>query len=380
MRRVLLTFEPPDGGVAENVAQLAAGLESWGWEAELAGPRESLIADRAAAAGAVVHRLDWARGYGSPIHDARSARQLSRCLRAGAFDVQHCHSAKAGVIGRLAGRVARVPTIYSPHCFPFVGEFAAPRRIFATMAERSLAHVTDRIICVSADEREQARGIGIAEDRLSLVRNGCPGCPETITPDGPTAAFADGGVLVASIAVLRQQKGIEFLVDAAPAILDRVQEAKVAVIGDGPLKEQLIARARRLGLDREPRFTFLPFGGGSAIHLVSTDVLVLPSLWESLPIGLLEALACGVPTVATDVGGTREVVVPETGVLVPPRDPAALADAVVDLLRDPRRREAMPGAARRRHAAFFSAERMVEETAEIYDRVLADRTAPGRAG
>ena len=72
MRRVLLAFEPPDGGVAQNVAQLAAELHGFGWEVELAAPRESAIADQAAGAGLAVHRLDWMRGYGSPIRDARS--------------------------------------------------------------------------------------------------------------------------------------------------------------------------------------------------------------------------------------------------------------------------------------------------------------------
>jgi glycosyltransferase involved in cell wall biosynthesis len=377
MRRVLLAFEPPDGGVAQNVAQLATGLERWGWEVELAAPIVSAIADRAAADGVVVHRLDWVRGYGSPVHDARASRQLSSCLRAGAFDLLHCHSAKAGVIGRLTGKLAGVPTIYSPHCFPFIGEFGAPRRVFATTTERALAHVTGQIICVSDDERQQARRIGIPDNRLSVVLNGSPACPDRIVPDRPTAEFADGGPLAASIAVLREQKGINVLVDAAPSILARAPEAKVAVIGDGPLRGRLAAQAARLGLDREPRFAFLPFGGSSNAHLSSTDVFVLPSLWESLAIGLLEALACGVPTVATDVGGTREVVVPDTGVLVPPSDPRALADAVVGLLQDPRRREAMSAAARKRHATHFAVERMVEETAAVYDRILSRRPAAG---
>jgi glycosyltransferase involved in cell wall biosynthesis len=371
MRRVLLAFEPPDGGVAQNVAQLAAELHGFGWEVELAAPRVSAIADRAGADGLAVHRLDWTRGYGSPIRDARSARQLLRCLRSGEFDLLHCHSAKAGVIGRLAGRMAGIPTIYSPHCFPFIGQFHMPRRVFGTTIERALAHVTDQIICVSDDERGQARQIGIPEDRLSLVRNGSSPCPQRIAGDEATAQFADGGPLAASIAVLRKQKGIEVLIDSAPNILARLPEAKVAIIGDGPLRGELVGRAARLGLDREPRFAFLPFGGSSQVHLASIDVFVLPSLWESLAIGLLEALACGVPTVATDVGGTKEVVVPETGVLVPPNDAGALADAVVGLLEDPGRRKLMSQAARERHATQFTLERMVAETAAVYERVLS---------
>jgi glycosyltransferase involved in cell wall biosynthesis len=104
--------------------------------------------------------------------------------------------------------------------------------------------------------------------------------------------------------------------------------------------------------------------------LLALDVYVLPSGWEAFPIGLLEAQACGVPQVATDVGGNREAVVAETGVLVPPADPDALADALIGLLRDPERRAAMARASRARHAELFTVDRMVARTAAVYDSVL----------
>ena len=373
MRRALIAFEPPDGGVAENVAQLAEGLRGWGWEVELAGPRESMIYDRAAAAGITVHRLDWAPGYGSPRRDLRAAHQLARCVRNRRFDLLHCLSAKAGVIGRLVASRARVPVVYSPQCFSFIGDFGILRRLVALTIERSLAVVTDQIICVSEDEHQQARRIGIPERRLSVVRNGSPPCPSDALPDPLTASFANGGPLVASVAVLREQKRIDVLIDAAPSILARVPEAKIAVIGDGPLREQLSDRAANLELDKEPRFTFLPFAGSSHNHLLTIDLFVLPSSWEGLPIALLEALACGVPTVATAVGGTPEVVVPETGLLVPPADPNALSDAIVALLRQPQQRAEMAAKARKRHADHFSVERMVTETAAVYNHILASR-------
>ena len=224
------------------------------------------------------------------------------------------------MIGRLVGAVARVPVVYSPHCFPFIGEFGAARRIFATTVERALAPLSDRIICVCEDERRQARRAGIAERRLAVVRNGSAPCPVDLEADEATRLFAGDGPLVASVAVLRRQKRVDVLIDAAPSILASAPHAKVAVIGDGPQRDELTARAARLGLDREPRFAFLPFVSSTA-HLAAIDVFVLPSSWEALAIALLEALACGMPTVATDVGGSSEVVVSETGILVPPGIP-----------------------------------------------------------
>ena len=111
--------------------------------------------------------------------------------------------------------------------------------------------------------------------------------------------------------MLRRQKAVEVLLEAAPAVLAAVPEARIAIVGDGPEREALGARAAALGLDG--RVAFLPFTGPASRHLRALDVYVLPSAWEAFPIGVLEAQACGVPQVATDVGGTREAVVPETG-------------------------------------------------------------------
>ena len=97
---------------------------------------------------------------------------------------------------------------------------------------------------------------------------------------------------------------------------------------------------------------------------------MLPSSWEAFPIGVLEAMACGVPQVATDVGGTREALTPESGILIAPRDATALADAVIELLRDPERRARMSAVSRELHARRFTVERMVVGTAAVYDVVL----------
>ncbi len=97
---------------------------------------------------------------------------------------------------------------------------------------------------------------------------------------------------------------------------------------------------------------------------------MLPSSWEAFPIGVLEAMACGVPQVATDVGGTREAVTAESGILIAPRDATALADAVIELLDDPQRRERMSAVSRTLHAQRFTVERMVAGTAAVYDAVL----------
>jgi glycosyltransferase involved in cell wall biosynthesis len=359
--------------VAEQVRQLALNLGSFGFDVELAGPEESVIYPELEAAGLPLARLPFERGYGSPGRDAATLRRLIGLLRARRPALVHCHSAKAGVLGRIAGRLTRKPVAYSPHSFPFVGDFSEARRRFALTVERGLAPLTAATVCVCEFERRVAieQRVG-SPSRLRVVHNGCPPCPE-IKPDARLLALREGGPVAAALTVLREQKSVDVLIDAAPRVLSELPEARLAIVGDGPLREQLEARAARLGLDREPRFAFLPFRAPAARYLAAMDLYVLPSAWEAFPIGVLEAQACRVPQVATDVGGTGEAVDRSTGRLVPARDPAALAGAISELLGDPGLRRRMGEASRERHAEHFTVERMLARTADLYQSLLWPR-------
>ena len=350
MARIALVCEPPDGGVAEHVRRLAAGLQAYGHEPVVFGPPSF------AGTVAAFHALPLRRDYAHPHHDAVALARLTRALRG--FDLVHGHAAKAGVLARLAGAVARIPAIYTPHCLPFVGDISRARYAFGLVVERALGPLTSVLIAVCEDERRTAARV-VKPDRIRVVYNGTPPAPD-VPPD--PALLGDGPV-VGAVTVLRRQKALETLIDAAPLLHARVPEARVAIVGDGP---EMAALQERAG----GRVAFLPFHAPAARHLNALDVYVLPSAWEAFPIGVLEAQACGVPQVATDVGGTGEAVVPETGILIAPHDPRALADALAELLEDPARRARMAEASRARHAERFTAERMVRETAAVYDAVL----------
>lgn len=371
MPRVLLAAQPPDGGTVEVLAELARGLFAHGWEVEVAGPREGARYAELETSGVAVHRLPLLPGYGSPREDAVAARGLARLLRTGRFDLVHTHSAKAGVLGRLVAAPLRVPLVHSPHCFPFLSlNYSARRRQLAAGIERALAPLARRIVCVCEDERREALQRHIAgEDRLRVVHNGVPACAPATPPPELAAASARGPV-AATVSVLRDQKRVDVFVAAAPAILAAVPDATLAVVGDGPLRPQLEQQAASLGLAGDPRFMFAGFVPPAAGVLAALDVYVLSSDYEAFPVAVLEALACGVPQVATAVGGTPEAVTDQTGRLVAPRDPDALAAAVIELLRAPQARAAMGEASRRRHAQHFGVERMVAQTAAVYAEAL----------
>jgi glycosyltransferase involved in cell wall biosynthesis len=371
LARVLLVFEPPDGGVAENVMQLALRLADHGFDPEVAGPRESVVYDRLERAGIPVRRVPFARGYGSPRQDARAMRALVSLIRRGGFDLVHCHSAKAGALGRAAARVAGRPSVYSPHCFGFVGDVSVRRRLFARTVERALGRVTAVIVCACETERRRAlEAAVVAPERLRVVFYGVEDCPAD-GPRNPALLELRGeGPLAGAVTVLREQKRLDLLLEAARSVFERVPDARLAVVGNGPLRDSLEQQARELGLDRDERFRLLDFDPPSARHLLALDVFVLPSAWEAMPIGVLEALACGIPQVVTDVEGTHEAISDETGILIPPRDSAALADAMVALLRDEGRRARMSERSRERHAELFTVDRMVADTAAAYSQAL----------
>jgi len=369
--RVLLVYEPPDGGVAENVMQLALRLAEHGFEPEVAGPLESFIYPRLEAAGIPVRRVPFARGYSRPRQDVRALRSLTSLVRRGGFDVVHCHSAKAGVLGRVAARMAGRPSLYSPHCFGFVGDVSRKRRLFALTVERALGRVTGMILCACQTERKRALEANVVPaERLRVVFYGVEACPPDGSRNPELLELRGEGPLAGAVTVLREQKRVDLLLDAAASVFERVPEARLAIVGNGPLRGALEEQARERGLDADERFRFLPFDPPSAQHLLALDVYVLPSAWEAMPIGVLEALACGIPQVVTDVEGTHEAISDETGILIPPRDATALADAMVALLADPERRERCSERSRERHAELFAVDRMVAETAAAYTQAL----------
>ncbi len=370
MARALLAFEPPDGGVPANVAQLALGLPAHGWEIEVAGPLQASIYGQLERAGVPVHRLPLVREHAAPGADLGSLAGLRRLLAPGRFDLVHLHAAKAGVLGRVAAASSGTPSLYSPHCFAFDSGLAPAWRLVSAVTERALRATGGSLLCVCEHERQLALAHALAPpDRVHVVYNGCESPPVGIEPDNTVSGMRERGPVAGAVAAMRAQKHLDLLIDAAPLVLAELHDASVVIVGDGPLRPDLEARAGAAGLDTEERFAIVGFTPPAARALSALDVYVLPSAWESFPIGVLEAMACGVPQVVTDVGGNGEAVTPETGLIVAPEDPVALAGAMIELLRDPERRAQAAKASRRRHAQMFGLERMVEETAAVYERI-----------
>jgi len=178
-----------------------------------------------------------------------------------------------------------------------------------------------------------------------------------------------GRRVVIAVGRLTPQKGLHTLIEAAPRVAEAVPDAGFLIVGDGPLRGELERAARASG-------AAIVFAGERRdVHdlMRGARVLALPSVYEGLPLVALEAMACGLPVVASAVDGTPEAVADgETGVLTPPGDAGRLAEALIGLLRDPAKCEAMGRKGRARAEAHFSASRMVEETQAVYEACISE--------
>jgi glycosyltransferase involved in cell wall biosynthesis len=274
--------------------------------------------------------------------------------------------------GLLAAAMARVPAVVaSEHLFV---EIPWRRSI---MIQQLISRGVDRYIAVSHDlARRLRQTLRFPSRKVCVVHNGIPLAPFDRPASAALRTVLGGEVgrpLVLTLARMNEQKGHEYLLEAAAL----VPEGRFVLAGDGPCRVLLEAQARALDLDE--RVVFLGHRQDVPELLASCDLFVLPSLFEGLPLSILEAMATAKPVIATAVGGTAEAVLHgETGLLVPPADPAALAAAIRTVLSDPLLAQRLATAGRARVRQEFAAETMVQRVTDIYEEVLDSRG--GRRG
>ncbi len=376
-RRVLQVFGPLDGGVPEHVLRLSQGLTERGWAVEVAAPARSPAAQELARLGMPLHPVSLSRAPGP--RDVASTRWLRALDRRRGYAVVHGHSSKAGALVRGA-LPRRERLVYTPHCFAFAASFgaaAAAQRLVYQVVEQALVPRTGTLIAVSEwERREGERRLRGLDGRMHVVHNGVTACPDA-APDPAVLAFKGEGLLAGTVCGLRPQKDPLSLVRAAGVLEARGRlDFRVAVVGNGELAGAVEAEIARLGLGEKVRA--FPFAGSAQPYLAALDLFVLPSLWESLPISALEALACATPVVATRVGGTPEAVVEGvSGRLVAPGDPDALATLMDELMHDPQQLASLAHGGYAAYAQHFTIDAMADAVSVLYERAAEAGEARG---
>lgn len=301
---------------------------------------------------------------GVPFTRAGSAVRFMRDLRRWRSDIVHTHLVHADVYGAFAaGRATLVSTKHNDDPF---------RSGKGRYLERLLTRRAALVLCITeALARFNRDVVGLPAKKLRTVHYGLDSPPEPWGPPGGPELSPETPVLVAVCRLVRQ-KGVDVAVEALSLVRERHPAAHLVVLGEGPLRCELTELAARREI--ADAVSFPGRVGDVAWWLRRADVVVHPARWEGFGLALLEAMLCERPVVATEVSSIPEIVLDrETGLLVPPDDPTALAEAVTALLDDPAQAAGLGEAGRTRARAEFSVARMAERTAAVYEEVLSPR-------
>jgi glycosyltransferase involved in cell wall biosynthesis len=373
-RVVQITQDLGYGGLERVAATICRHVDRDRFEMSVLCLREAgPLADELRDEGFQVDVLPGDRGGA----DYFSGFRVAKFLRERRPDVVHTHNTQALLDGAVGTLAARTPTlIHTDHA----RQFPDKRRYI--IAEHLLSRLTYRTVGVSEHTTENLRRhIRIPEGKLITVANGI----DIPALDRATVGWEvrrelgidDGDIVIGSAVRLAQQKGLQYLIRAFSAVLARFPRALLVIAGKGEEREALEALAASTGVAHRVRF--LGARGDVPRLLCAFDVLALPSLWEGMPLGILEAMALGCPIVATSVGGVPEVIEhPKSGVLVPPRSVADLESALVGLLDDPGLASMLADNAYARYQERFSLHLMVEAYEKLYLRWAHEVARPGR--
>ena len=379
---VITTFSL--GGATEDTLLQVAGLVATGaYEvAILAGPpnkEEGALLEQAASLGVDVEIVPSMKREIGALDDLRALRDLTRRLRRGNYHIVHTHSAKAGILGRFAGRLARVPVIiHAFHGMAYSPAEPPLRKLAYNVVENLASRITTGHTAVTRDlirKAERARILGPGQ--CVVVRSGMD-LDRFLRPKAERerirASWGIGptDVAMGTIGRVHYGKGQDVLVDLAPRLCHASPDLRILVIGTGPLREPLQRKVSDAGLERRVIFpgSYPPDQIPEVISAL--DMVIHISEREGLPRAVVQALACGKPVISYDLDGAPEVITDRVnGRLVRPHDPQAVYEAVAELAARPDLRAEWGAAGPPVVDPAFRAEMMVRDTAEEYRRLLA---------
>jgi glycosyltransferase involved in cell wall biosynthesis len=375
---------PLMSGVQRVMLDIFRALEQREFELHVACCEEGPLTDELSRQGIHWHVVPALGRSIRPRRDLAAYRQLRELFKKWRFDVVHTHSSKPGVLGRLAASHAGVPAIiHHVQGFSFHEFSSKASRLFGIAAERWAGRHCHRVIFANHEERiESIRQGWLPEEKCLTIYNGVD-----LDEFQPAASADERSKARARFSLAKDEVGVFVLgrldPQKQPLILPPIAARlemmlpraawRILVAGDGALQPQLIDDLRRHGM--EHRVTLLNWQTDRTAVMHAADIVLHPTLWEGLPLSLVEAQASGLPTVASDVKGNREVVTSDTGMLCSPRDADAYARALAGLIVSPEARTTLGQAARVRAKLFFDAATNYQQVAALYCHLLG-RPAP----
>ena len=378
------------GGPALHVSYLTEGLAERGYDTTLVAGTvshgEQSMAYVAESHGVQVVTIPHLHREISPVQDLLATMRLARMMRADRPTILHTHTAKAGAVGRvaalLAGRARPPIVVHTFHGHVLRGYFGRFWTFVFRMLERMLAHVTDALVAVSPEVRDELVALGVAPaSKFTVIRLGIElesrvsKHEEARAETRRVMGVRDDRFLVGWTGRMTGVKRSDLVLRGFALLRKRGVRATLCMVGDGPDRPQVEELASELGIVRDCLFTGYQEDVGR--FFAAFDVFVLPSANEGTPVTAIEALASGCPVVATRVGGVPDVVRDgEDGILIDPGSAEQLADALVRLAGDPELRARMGAAGRERTLPRYSVGRLIDDVDALYRELLARKGLP----
>ena len=374
----VITESEPFGGSQRNTLLTLQGLVRDGYQTELVcGPGGRLIPE-AQAIGVPVHVVPDLVRQVDLGKDFRAVLHLYRLFHSQRYSVVHTHATKAGLLGRLAARWAGVPwIIHTFHSVPFEMNGDLKSKCYIAL-ERLIGSFTDSLACVGEVLRQQIAAWKIApEEKLVTIYSGIDfACYVPTYPPREMKqqlGLEEAWPIVGCIGRLCEQKAQQYLVESIAFLRERYPQIRLLLVGEGGLKPLLEQRIQELGLSSQ---VFLLGERDNIADLLNVcDIYAMSSLWEGVGRALTEAMYWRLPVVATPVNGVTELIShEETGLLIPPRDPKALAAAIDRLASDSELAQRLGINAHQKARDLMDGRRMISAIEELYERLI-ERTA-----
>lgn len=372
------------GGAADITLNLCRGLKEKGLQVELAGLLDPKMAETVRKTGIPLHHIPEFRREVSPLYDSWALLRLYRLINRGGYQIVHTHTSKAGILGRLAARLAHTPVIlHTPHGSIFHPTFFSPsKQRFFTLIERLATPWTDRLVPYSQSEVRDYLNCRIAPPKKYSV---VPAAfdldrfnPQkvNIAEKKRELGLPEDSFVIGMIARLSPEKGHSAALEAFQKVHKEIPNALLLMVGDGELREEIYQRVTRMGL--ENRVIMTGYRGDIPEITPILDVSFVPSLWDCSPRSILEAMVCMVPVIATAVGGIPEIITnEETGLLAPSEDTEAMAQCILRLYRDKGLRKRLSARAAEEVQELFGPSQTIERMIQLYWELLAEKGFSG---
>lgn len=355
------------GGAGRYVFDLATNFKDKNYDVEVAAGGNEELFDKLKNYGVKTYKIKNLVRPISSTKDLAAYWEIKKLLNQTKPDILHLNSSKAGVIGAIAGRHAGVKKIiYTVHGFVFNEPMSKLKKFIYLNAEKLSARYKDKLICVSDFDKQAGLENKIAAvQKFITIHNGLPNL--SFLPKDQARielGLPTDQLVIGTIANLYPTKGLIYFIRAAEIIAKKVPDAFFKIVGFGQQQDELRAEINKAGLDN----CFLIGPKSDAYrYLKAFDIFVLPSVKEGLPFAIMEAMQAGLPIIATNVGGITEMITDNySGLLVPPAQPQALADAIFELIGDKSLAKDLGTKAKIDVEKKFNLQNMLSETEKVY--------------